>query len=177
MNKAIGGSGDAQPLGPGTVPVTLKINGEAHKYTIEPRVTLLDALRNYNSLTAAKEGCDRATCGACSVFMDGTLVYACMVLAIDAQGREITTVEGLSKNGLTHVQKAFVECDALMCGYCTPGFVMAVTHLLEQNPKPSVDEVKTACSGNLCRCGTYPHILHAAIKASGAEPPAPYTMA
>ncbi len=161
-----------EAAGPGAVAVKLNINGQSVDYTIEPRVTLLDALRNYNTITGAKEGCDRATCGACSVLMDGKLVYACMVLAIDAQGHEIITVEGLAKDGkLTTVQKEFVACDALMCGYCTPGFVMAVTALLQTNPKPTADEVKTACSGNLCRCGTYPHIVRAALRASGVEMP------
>jgi xanthine dehydrogenase YagT iron-sulfur-binding subunit len=156
------------PQGPGAVPVSLTINGEKKDFQLEPRVTLLDALRNYGPLTGTKEVCDRGTCGACSVMIDGKLIYSCMKLAIDAQGQQITTVEGLAKNGeLTPVQQAFIECDALMCGFCTPGFVMATTALLEANPKPTADEVRRACSGNLCRCGTYPNILKAAMKASG----------
>jgi xanthine dehydrogenase YagT iron-sulfur-binding subunit len=162
------GSGGASPQGPGAVPVTLTINGEKKDFQLEPRVTLLDALRNYGPLTGTKEVCDRGTCGACSVLIDGKLTYACMKLAIDAQGREITTIEGLAKNGqLTPVQQAFIDCDALMCGFCTPGLVMATTALLAENPKPTVDEIKRACSGNLCRCGTYPHVIKAAMKASG----------
>jgi aerobic-type carbon monoxide dehydrogenase small subunit (CoxS/CutS family) len=154
--------------GPGAVPVTLTINGEKKDFSLEPRVTLLDALRYYSPLTGTKEVCDRAMCGACSVLIDGKLVYSCMKLAIDAQGREITTIEGLAKEGqLTPVQQAFIACDALMCGFCTPGMVLATTALLAENPKPSVDDVKRACSGNLCRCGTYPHVLNAALKASG----------
>jgi aerobic-type carbon monoxide dehydrogenase small subunit (CoxS/CutS family) len=156
------------PQGPGPVPITLSINGEKKQFQLEPRVTLLEALRYSSPLTGTKEVCDRATCGACSVLIDGKLVYACMKLAIDAQGQEITTVEGLAQGGkLTPVQEAFIECDALMCGFCTPGFVMATTALLHENPKPTAADVKRACSGNLCRCGTYPNILKAAMKASG----------
>ena len=167
INKAAG-PGGASPQGPGAVPVTLTINGEKKDFQLEPRVTLLDALRNYGPLTGAKEVCDRGTCGACSVLIDGKLTYSCMKLAIDAQGHEITTIEGLAKNGqLTPVQQAFIDCDALMCGFCTPGLVMATTALLAANPKPTVDEIKRACSGNLCRCGTYPHVIKAALKASG----------
>src|SRR5208282_6469607 len=125
-------------LGPGAVPVTLKVNGGTLKLSLEPRVTLLDALRNYSSLTGAKEGCDRATCGACTVLLDDLPIYSCSKLAIEAQGHEITTVEGLARDGqLSPVQRAFVEEDALMCGYCTPGFVMSVTALLRQNPHPT----------------------------------------
>ena len=155
-------------LGPGQVPVTLNVNGKPLKLNIEPRVTLLDALRNHSNLTGTKEVCDRATCGACTVLLDGKPIYSCMKLAIEAQGHEIMTVEGLSEGGkLTEVQQAFVECDALMCGYCTPGFVMSVTALLKRNPHPSAEEVRVACSGNLCRCGTQRRALTAALKAAG----------
>ena len=155
-------------VGPGAVPVTLKVNGETLKLNLEPRVTLLDALRNYSSLTGAKDGCDRAACGACTVLMDDLPVYACQKLAIEAQGAEITTIEGLAKNGkLSPVQQAFWDRDALQCGYCTPGFIMSVTALLKQNPHPTADEVKHACAGNLCRCGTQPRILQAALQAAG----------
>jgi xanthine dehydrogenase YagT iron-sulfur-binding subunit len=154
--------------GPEAVPITLNINGKAVSLQVEPRVTLLDALRNHLDLTGAKEVCDRATCGACTVLMDGTPIYSCSKLAIEAQGHEITTVEGLARDGaLTPVQQAFVEQDALMCGYCTPGFVMSVSALLRKNPRPTAEEVRHACSGNLCRCGTYPRIMQAAFKAAG----------
>ena len=157
-------------VGPGAVPVTLKVNGETLKLNLEPRVTLLDALRNYSSLTGAKEGCDRAACGACTVLLDDLPVYSCQKLAIEAQGREITTIEGLAKNGkLSPVQQAFWDRDALQCGYCTPGFIMSVTALLKWNPKPTADEIKHACAGNLCRCGTHPHIVQAALQASGVQ--------
>jgi xanthine dehydrogenase YagT iron-sulfur-binding subunit len=157
-------------IGPGAVPVTLEVNGRELKLQLEPRVTLLDALRNYSSLTGAKEGCDRAACGACTVLLDGEPIYACQKLAIEAQGHEITTVEGLAQDGkLSAVQQAFVDRDALQCGYCTPGFIMSVTALLKWNPKPTTEETLHACSGNLCRCGTHPHILQAVAQASGAE--------
>jgi aerobic-type carbon monoxide dehydrogenase small subunit (CoxS/CutS family) len=160
--------GGPKVLGPGQIPITLSINGQPLKLSVEPRVTLLDALRNHSDLTGTKEVCDRATCGACTVLLDGQPVYSCMKLAIEAQGHEITTIEGLSKGGqLTAVQKAFVENDALMCGYCTPGFVMSVTALLNRNPHPTADDVRVACSGNLCRCGTQQRVLAAALKAAG----------
>jgi len=157
-------------VGPGAVPVTLTVNGEKLQLMLEPRVTLLDALRNYSSLTGAKEGCDRASCGACTVMMDDLPIYSCQKLAIEAQGREITTIEGLAKDGkLSPVQQAFWDRDALQCGYCTPGFIMSVTALLKFNPHPNAEEVKHACAGNLCRCGTHPHIIQAALQASGAK--------
>jgi xanthine dehydrogenase YagT iron-sulfur-binding subunit len=160
--------GGDQTLGPGQVPVTLNVNGKALKLNLEPRVTLLDALRNYSSLTGTKEVCDRATCGACTVLFDGKPVYSCMKLAIEAQGHDITTVEGLSTDGkLTTVQQAFVDNDALMCGYCTPGFVMTTTSLLKRNPHPTADEIRVACSGNICRCGTQHRMLTAVLRASG----------
>ncbi len=155
-------------VGPDAVPITLQVNGKPIKLTVEPRVTLLDALRNMTPLTGNKEVCDRATCGACSMFVDDKLVYSCSMLAIEAQGKQITTIEGIGQPGkLSKVQEAFVEADALMCGYCTPGFVMSVTALLRKNPKPTEADVRHACSGNLCRCGTYPRILEAALKAAG----------
>ena len=157
-------------IGPNAVPVTLSVNGEKIKLLLEPRVTLLDALRNYSSLTGAKEGCDRATCGACTVLLGDTPIYSCQKLAIEAQGVEITTVEGLARDKrLSKVQQAFIEKDALQCGYCTPGFVMSVTALLKKNFHPTADDVKHACAGNLCRCGCHPHILQAALKAAGVE--------
>jgi aerobic-type carbon monoxide dehydrogenase small subunit (CoxS/CutS family) len=157
-------------LGPGPVPITLTVNGKRVKLALEPRVTLLDALRNYSSLTGAKEGCDRAACGACTVLLDDVPVYSCQKLAIEAQGHEITTVEGLAKGDqLSKVQQAFIQKDALQCGYCTPGFIMSVTALLKWNPHPTADEVKHACAGNLCRCGTQPHILQAVFQAAGVK--------
>jgi aerobic-type carbon monoxide dehydrogenase small subunit (CoxS/CutS family) len=156
--------------GPEPVPVTLQVNGESLSLKLEPRVTLLEALRNHSSLTGSKEVCDRASCGACTVLIDGTPVYSCSMLAIEAQGHAITTVEGLAKDGqLTKVQQAFVDQDALMCGYCTPGFIISVTALLNKNSKPNADQVRHACAGNICRCGTYPKILQAVFKAAGVS--------
>ena len=155
-------------LGPGTVPITLQVNGKPLKLQVEPRVTLLEALRNHSNLTGAKEVCDRGTCGACTVLLDDKPVYSCSMLALEAQQYKVTTVEGLAPDGkLTPVQQAFVDQDALMCGFCTPGFVMSVTALLKKNPHPTAEEVKHACSGNLCRCGTYPRVMQAALKAAG----------
>src|SRR5207253_1352478 len=113
---------------------------------------------------------DRGTCGACTVLLDDIPIYSCSKLALEAQGQRITTIEGLAKDGkLTAVQEAFVDQDALMCGYCTPGFVMSVTGLLKKNPHPTAEDVNHACSGNLCRCGTYPRVLQAALKAAGVS--------
>ena len=157
-------------IGPGAVPIALNVNGRPLRLQLEPRVTLLDALRNYSSLTGAKEGCDRAACGACTVLFDGLPIYSCQKLAIEAQGHKITTVEGLAQNGtLSPVQRAFIDKDALQCGYCTPGFIMSATALLNQNPHPTADEIKHACAGNLCRCGTHPHIIEAVFQAAGVK--------
>jgi xanthine dehydrogenase YagT iron-sulfur-binding subunit len=152
--------------GPGAVPVTLKINGKPHNLNLEPRVTLIDALRNYADHTGAKKVCDRATCGACTVIMDGKVVYSCTVLAIDAQGKDIQTIEGLS-NGKPHpVSAAFVNHDAQQCGYCTPGFVMAAKGFLDRHPNPTVADVEKGLGGNLCRCGTYIGMRKAVLEAS-----------
>ena len=143
--------------GPGKVPVTLTINGKRMSAELEPRVTLLEALRDNFDLTGAKEVCNRHECGACTVLMDGKTVYSCAVLAIDAQGREITTIESLtaSDKALTPVQAAFVGNDAQQCGFCTPGFVMASRALLQKHPSPTHEQVVKGLSGNFCRCGTY----------------------
>lgn len=157
-------------LGPGPVELSLKINGAAKNVTVEPRVTLLRALRNHLDLTGAKEVCDRGACGACTVLVDGKPVCSCLMLAADAVGREITTVEGLgTPEAMSPVQAAFVECDALQCGFCTPGFVVSATALLKENPKPSLDQVKAGLSGNLCRCGTYGRVFEAVQKAAGVK--------
>jgi xanthine dehydrogenase YagT iron-sulfur-binding subunit len=164
--------GAEQFLGPSPVPITLTVNGKPLQLKVEPRVTLLDALRNHSNLTGAKEVCDRATCGACTVLWDGQPVYSCMKLAIEAPGHEITTIEGLSQGGkLSDVQRAFIECDASMCGYCTPGFILTVTALLQRNPHPTPNDVRVACSGNLCRCGTQRRVLAAALKVGGVPVP------
>src|SRR5215475_3628262 len=128
-------------IGPDAVPITLNVNGKPLKFTLEPRVTLLEALRNHLPLTGSKEVCDRATCGACTVLVDDKPVYSCSMLALEAQGKAITTVEGLATNGkLSKVQQAFIDQDALMCGYCTPGFIMSITALLKKNPHPTAGD-------------------------------------
>lgn len=164
-----------QSLGPGPVPLTLNINGMNRTVEVEPRTTLVNVLRGVGhrplppdqALTGAKIGCDRGSCGACTVLVDGKAVYSCMMLAVDAQGRKVTTSEGLEKGGqLSAVQEAMVQADGYQCGYCTPGFVMSLTGLLNAKPNPTLDDVKMAVSGNTCRCGTYPRIFEAALAAA-----------
>jgi xanthine dehydrogenase YagT iron-sulfur-binding subunit len=142
--------------GPGKVPITLQVNGKKLTAQLEPRVTLLDALRENFDLIGAKRVCDRGTCGACTVLMDNKLVYACSILAIDAQGRQITTIEALAEgDNLSPVMHAFVAHDGQQCGFCTPGFIVATTNLLHQHPNPTPDQIRRGLSGNFCRCGTY----------------------
>ena len=153
--------------GPGKVPVQLNVNGKTLNAQLEPRVTLLDALRDNFNLTGAKRVCDRGVCGACTVLMDGKTVYACSVLAIDAQGTKITTIEGLTEgDALTPVMQAFVDHDAQQCGFCTPGFIVATTHFLEQHPHPTAEDIRRGLSGNYCRCGTYDGIRAVALASS-----------
>ena len=153
--------------GPAAVPITLTINGKPHKLTVEPRVTLLDALRNHLDMTGSKRVCDRGTCGACTVIMNGKAIYACSVLAIDAQGKQIQTIEGIAAPGQLHpVSAAFVANDAQQCGYCTPGFVMASKNFLEKHPNPTPEQINEGLGGNLCRCGTYMGIRKAVLDAS-----------
>jgi len=156
----------ANVVGPGPVPITLNINGKPVSLTVEPSVTLLDALRNHLDYTGAKKVCDRGTCGACTVILNGKSVYACSVLAIDAQGRHIETIEGLPVNN--PISNAFVNHDAQQCGYCTPGFVMATVSLLQENPSPSEEEIRHGLEGNLCRCTGYHNIVRAVEAAARA---------
>jgi xanthine dehydrogenase YagT iron-sulfur-binding subunit len=149
--------------GPGKVPVELTINGQKHTLQLEPRVTLLDALRDQLEITGAKRVCDRAECGACTVLVNGKPVYACSILAIEAQGKSIKTIEVMMKGEfLDAVQQAFVDNDASQCGFCTPGFVVAFKAVLDQNPNATAEEIRHGLSGNVCRCGTY-HGIHLAI--------------
>ena len=173
---AAGVLGPAQPteaqgsraIGPGAVPIQLNINGRIHKLEVEPRVTLLDALRTRLEITGVKRVCDRGACGACTMIVDGKTIYACSTLAIEAQGKAIRTVESLAQGTVLHpVQQAFCDHDGLMCGFCTPGFVVAAAALLEQNPKPTVEQARRALDGNICRCGTYKGVLQAALTAGG----------
>lgn len=147
--------------------ITLRVNGKAVEVTVAPSMTLLEVLREKLDLTGTKETCGRGACGACTVMLDGRSVNSCMILAIDAIGSEITTVEGLAKDGrLDPVQKAFVENDACQCGYCTPGFVVRTRAFLNEHPNPTPDEIKKGLSGNLCRCAAYTGILAAASQAA-----------
>jgi xanthine dehydrogenase YagT iron-sulfur-binding subunit len=153
----------------GPVKITLDVNDQSRAVTIEPRTTLLSALRDRldPAVTGPKLVCDAGTCGACTVLLDGKPVYGCSVLAIDCVGKSITTVEGLgTPEHLSPVQAAFVDKDATMCGYCTSGFVTSVTALLRKNPNPTLEQVREGCKGNFCRCGTYPHIFAAALSAA-----------
>jgi len=160
-------TGAANVAGPGEVPVTLTINNKPVKVNVEPRVTLLDTLRDKLDMTGAKRVCDRGTCGACTVIIDGKAMYSCTVLAIDAQGRKIETIEGLSNGSRPHpMVKAFVDHDAQQCGYCTPGFVMAAVSFVRRNPKPTEQQVNEGLGGNLCRCGTYMGIRKAVLQAA-----------
>ena len=156
-------------VGPGDVPVALMVNGKRIELKIEPRVTLLDAIRNRADLTGNKRVCDRGTCGACTMIVDGRTVYACSTLAIEVQGKQIRTVDGLaSANGTLHpVQQAFCDTDGLMCGFCTPGFVVATVAVLEKYPNATREQISRGLDGNICRCGTFVRIMEAAQKAKG----------
>lgn len=149
------------------VALTLGVNGRKYRLHVEPRWSLLYVIREHLGMTAAKAGCERGECGACTVLIDGKPRYACMTLALEAEGREVTTLEGLMDGEeLGAVQQAFAEQDAFQCGYCTPGQIVSVEGLLRSNPDPSLEEVRQGVSGNLCRCGTYPLIFKAARRAA-----------
>jgi xanthine dehydrogenase YagT iron-sulfur-binding subunit len=153
----------------GTVKIPLDVNGQRKVATVEPRTTLLNTLRNHiePGITGPKLVCDMGTCGACTVLMDGKPVYSCLVLGVDAVGKKLTTVEGLgTPENMNAVQAAFVEHDGMMCGFCTPGFVTTISAYLKKNSNPTLDEVREACKGNFCRCGTYPRVFEAALAAA-----------
>jgi xanthine dehydrogenase YagT iron-sulfur-binding subunit len=161
--------GIAERLGPDAQTIELKINGEVRRLSIEPRVTLLRALRESLGLTGSKLVCDRGACGACTVHLDGNPVTSCMMLAVDARGHDITTIEGLGTPAKMHpVQDAFVEYDALQCGFCTPGMVMSIAAARASNPNATREDFRRATAGNICRCGTYTHVFEAALAATGA---------
>ncbi|HVP42860.1 MAG TPA: (2Fe-2S)-binding protein [Terriglobales bacterium] len=150
--------------GPGAAAITLNINGTARRVTVEPRTTLAEALRDDLHLTGTKVVCDRGSCSACTVLLDGVPVNSCMTFALDVGTRKIRTIEGLGDPEHLHpVQAAFVEHDGMQCGYCTPGMVMSCAALLERNPDPRPEEVQQAISGNICRCGTYPKVVEATL--------------
>jgi xanthine dehydrogenase YagT iron-sulfur-binding subunit len=150
--------------------ITLQINGTDYPLLVEPRWSLLYVIRERLGLTGTKLGCDRGECGACTVLIDGVPHYACLFLAVEAEGRKITTVEGLlEEKGLGPVQRAFVEQDAFQCGYCTPGQIMAAEGFLRVSPHPSPEEIQKGMSGNLCRCGAYTHIFRAVEQAAALK--------
>jgi xanthine dehydrogenase YagT iron-sulfur-binding subunit len=167
---AVEGQAATTGVGPGPVPVTLTINGQTHRLDIEPRVTLLDALRTRLNLTGVKRVCDRGSCGACTMIVDGRTVYACSTLAIEMQGKKIRTVESFTQGTVLHpVQQAFCDRDGLMCGFCTPGFVTSAVALLEKTPNPTREQASRALDGNICRCGTYVRVLEAALNTKGVS--------
>jgi aerobic-type carbon monoxide dehydrogenase small subunit (CoxS/CutS family) len=150
-------------FGPGKITVSFMVNGQNVITEIEPRTMLVEAIRDHLNLTGTKIGCNRGSCGACTVILDGKSVASCMTLALDALGKPIETIEGLeeSKDKLHPLQEAFIEHDALQCGFCTSGMIMSAKHLLDKTKSPTYEEIQNAVSGNLCRCGTYPHVFNA----------------
>ena len=159
---------DPVAIGPGAVKLALDVNGAKVEAKVEPRVTLLDALRNYLDVTGCKRVCDRGTCGACTVLLDGKPVYSCSMLALEARGREVHTAESLADAGrLDKVPAAFVKHDAQQCGFCTPGFVVALHAALEKNPHASPREIEDGLAGNICRCGTYQQMRDAIVELCG----------
>jgi xanthine dehydrogenase YagT iron-sulfur-binding subunit len=164
------GAAAAPAIGPGPLALELKINRTVQKVFVEPSATLAETLRLQLGLTGTKVACDRGSCSACTVWLDGTPVCACMTLAVDVGNREITTIEGLASGDCLHpVQQSFIDKDAMMCGYCTPGMVMSCAALLEHNHSPSAADVCKAVSGNYCRCGSYPKVIEATLAAADAR--------
>jgi xanthine dehydrogenase YagT iron-sulfur-binding subunit len=158
------GASPSAARGPGSGPITLSVNGESRVVDLEPRVSLLDALREHLGLTGSKKGCDQGTCGACTVWVDGRRVLACLTLAATCAGREVTTIEGLATGGELHpMQRAFIEHDAFQCGYCTSGQIMSAVKLLEEGNASTDEDIAEFMSGNICRCAAYPNI-RAAIR-------------
>ena len=150
--------------------VTMTINGKRYSVEVEPRTTLLHVIREKLGITGTKEVCGRGECGACTVILNGRTVYACMMLAVEAHGAKITTVEGLAKGDRLHpIQESFIKHDAYQCGFCTPGFELALKDLLDKNPRPTLEEIKKGLAGNICRCGAYPHIFDVALELAGRK--------
>jgi xanthine dehydrogenase YagT iron-sulfur-binding subunit len=171
-----------QVFGPGEVPIRLTVNGQVRDLQVEPRTTLLDAVRDRLTLTGNKRVCDRGACGACTMIVDGRTIYSCSTLAIDVQGKTIRTVDGLANGDTLHpVQRAFCETDGMMCGFCTPGFVVATVALLEKHPHATPEQTVRELNGNVCRCGTFNRVYEAARMAVGggqaAGPGAPGDLA
>jgi len=157
-------------LGPGRVGLELLVNGTSHRVVVEPRTTLAEALRTCLALTGTKIACNHGACSACTVWLESEPVAACTILAVEVGARHVTTVEGLAGAGSLHpVQQAFIDHDAVQCGFCTPGIVMSCAALLARNPHPGVAEIQVALSGHLCRCGTYPHVIEAMLALASAQ--------
>ncbi|MEX0801551.1 MAG: (2Fe-2S)-binding protein [Dehalococcoidia bacterium] len=147
--------------------ITLTVNGQPREVAVEPHWTLLETVRVHLDLTGSKEGCGTGDCGACSMVVDGRLVTSCLMLAPEAEGAEVTTIEGLSRNGTLHpLQQAFIDTGGVQCGYCTPGMIMAAKNLLDANPRPSLDDIRLGLAGNLCRCTGYAKIYEAVAAAA-----------
>jgi xanthine dehydrogenase YagT iron-sulfur-binding subunit len=160
---------DEMSHGPDELLLTLHVNGQPRRVRVDPAATLVDTLRDGLGLTGTKIGCDRGACSACTVWIDGEVRASCMTLALDARGKQITTIEGLARDGELHeVQRAFIEHGALQCGFCTPGMVMSCAHLVERRPDCTLEDVQAAIAGHLCRCGTYPKIFKATLAAAAA---------
>jgi len=160
-------AGETNQIGPGATPVTLRVNGSVRTLQIEPRMTLAEVLRGPLGLTGTKISCNRGACAACTVWLDKAPICSCMMLAVEVGDRNITTIEGLARGEELHpVQAAFIDHDAVQCGFCTSGMVMGCASLVERNPNPTADDVKTAISGHICRCGTYPHVVAATLAAA-----------
>jgi len=158
---------DEAAIGPDAELIKLKVNGKSRSLAVEPRMTLASALRDKLQLTGTKVVCDRGACSACTVWVDGKPVNSCLTLAVEVQGKEITTIEGIGTPEKLHpVQEAFIEHDATQCGFCTPGMIMTASHFLQNHPNPDLEEVKIALRGNLCRCGTHPNVFKATMSAS-----------
>jgi xanthine dehydrogenase YagT iron-sulfur-binding subunit len=175
LDGGIGSSAAAQGLvgapqvfGPGAVPLSLSVNGRTLPVRVDPGTTVAEVLRQGLGLTGTKIGCDRGACSACTVWVDGEVVASCMTLAFDVRRKRVTTIEGLARGGNLHpVQQAFVDHDALQCGFCTPGMVMSCAALVARHPHCTLEDVKAAVSGHLCRCGTYPNVFKATLAAAG----------
>ncbi len=170
VGSKVASAAESAALGPAAVPIELTVNGQKHRLSVEPRVLLASALRDRLGMTGTKVVCDRGACGACTVLVDGDASCSCLLLAAEVQGKAITTIEGLSANQeLSPIQKAFIETDALQCGFCTSGMVLSCKALLDRNPRPTREQIRDGLAGNLCRCGTYPHVFEAVERAAGLK--------